>query len=236
VFCLGFWVEYHHRLHEPLPISVAVNNTSCSNSHLYEYVKIALFAPDSSYVSCTVKAIITPGLCVPLLLGLPFLVSNNIVANFVANTTIDKTSNIDLLNPPVRVCQRKLIELSVSIPDMKHYKKAVLRELVAICKERLQNGVNIPEYVKPLDVTGMVKDWIEVLALQKKFVSLEKEFLSDYRDVFKPLPHVDKLPCNVTAQIKLRDAEQMIKTQMYACLHKFHEAWQTLIQQHLDAG
>jgi hypothetical protein len=124
-------------LHEPLPISIAVNNTSCSDSHLYEYVKIAPFAPDSSYVLHTVKAIITPGLCVPLLLGLPFLVLNNIVADFVACTTVDKTSNIDLLNPPVRVCQRKLIELSVSIPDMKHYKKAVLGELVAVCKECL---------------------------------------------------------------------------------------------------
>jgi len=61
------------RLHKPLPISVALNNTMSSDSHLYEYVKIMLFSPDSAYVSQAIKAIVTPNLCVPLLLGLPFL-------------------------------------------------------------------------------------------------------------------------------------------------------------------
>jgi hypothetical protein len=72
--------------------------------------------------------------------------------------------------------------------------------------------------------------------LQEKFGSLEKDFLSEFKDVFEPLPHVNKLPRNVTAQIKLKNAEQMIKTHTYACPRKFCEAWQTLIQQHLDAG
>lgn len=85
-------------------------------------------------------------------------------------------------------------------------------------------GKCVPEWVKPLNVAGMMKDWIEVLALQKTFGFLEKDFLLDFWDVFEPLPHVDKLPCNVTARIKLRDAEQMIKTQTYACPHKFHDA------------
>jgi hypothetical protein len=53
--------------------------------------------------------------------------------------------------------------------------------------------------VKPLDVAGMVKDWIESLALQKKFGSLEREFLSDFKDVFEPLLHIDRLPRNMTA-------------------------------------
>jgi hypothetical protein len=89
-------------LHKPLLISVALNNSTSSDSHLYEYVKIALFAPDSSYISRTIKAIVMPSLCVPLLLGLPFLVTNNIVADFTARTAIDKDCNFDLLNPPLR--------------------------------------------------------------------------------------------------------------------------------------
>jgi hypothetical protein len=64
----------------------------------------------------------------------------------------------------------------------------------------------------------------------------ESELLAEFRDVFEPLPHVDKLPTNVTAQIKIKDAEQMIKTRTYCCPQKFWDAWQTLIQQHLDAG
>jgi hypothetical protein len=34
----------------------------------------------------------------------------------------------------------------------------------------------------------------------------------------------------------LKNAEQTIKTRTYTCPHKFREAWQTLIQQHLDTG
>src|SRR5882757_5602166 len=97
-------------------------------------------------------------------------------------------------------------------------------------------GKGVPEVVKPLNVAAMIRDHIEVLALQEKFRSLEKAFLSEFKDVFEPLPHVNKLPRNVTARIKLKDAEQTIKTCTYACPRKFREAWQTLIQQHLDAG
>jgi hypothetical protein len=85
-------------LHKPLPISVALNNTTSSDSHLYKYVKIMPFSPDSAYVSLTIKAIVTPNLCVLLHLGLPFLAMNYIVADFVACTAIDKCCNFDLLN------------------------------------------------------------------------------------------------------------------------------------------
>lgn len=50
-------------LHKLLPISVALNNTTTSESHLYEYVKIALYAPNSAWTSQTVKAVVTEKLC-----------------------------------------------------------------------------------------------------------------------------------------------------------------------------
>ena len=82
----------------------------------------------------------------------------------------------------------------------------------------------------------MIKDQIEILSFQQKVEGIEKEMLTEFNNVFQLLPHVDKLPHNVTVRIKLKNAEQTIKTCMYACLRKFHDAWQTLIQQHLDAG
>jgi hypothetical protein len=112
----------------------------------------------------------------------------------------------------------------------------MLEELVLVCKKHLEMGKGVPEEIAPLNVAAMIKQRIEVLSLQEKFVSLEKDFLTEFKDVFEPLPHVDKLPRNVTARIKLKDAEQTIKTRTYACPRKFREAWQTLIQQHLDAG
>jgi hypothetical protein len=169
-------------------------------------------------------------------LGLPFLSENHIVADFVARTAIDKHCNYDLLNPPARIKYKKLIEPSMSVTEVKSNKWNMLRELVLVCNECLTMGKGVPEVVKPLNVAAMIRDRIEVLALQEKFGSLEKAFLSQFKDVFEPLPHVDKLPRNVTARIKLKDAEQTIKTRTYACPRKFREAWQTLIQQHLDAG
>lgn len=38
-------------LHEPLPISVALNNSSSTKNYLHEYVKIAPFAPNSAWTS-----------------------------------------------------------------------------------------------------------------------------------------------------------------------------------------
>lgn len=112
----------HFCLHKPLPISMALNNTTCSDSHLHEYVKITPFAPDSSYVLPTIKAVVTPLLCVLLLLGLPFLSVNHIVADFVTRTAIDKHCNYGLLNPPTKLKQKQLIEPSVSLVEIKNIK------------------------------------------------------------------------------------------------------------------
>ena len=102
---------YHFCLHKPLPISVTLNNTSSSDNHLHEYVKITPFSPDSAYVLHTIKAIVTLHLCVPLLLQLPFLAVNHIVADFVAQTPIDECCNFDLLTPPLEQNQNTLLHL-----------------------------------------------------------------------------------------------------------------------------
>ena len=189
--------QFH--LHKPLPISVALNNTTSSNSQLYEYVKIMPFSPDSAYVSYTIKAVVTPNLCVLLLLGLPFLAVNHIVADFVACTAIDKHCNFDLLNPPLVVKPKKFFEPAMSVVDVRREKKSMLEELVLVCKEHLKCRKGVPEIVRPLNIAAMVKEQIEILVLQEKFGSLEKDFLSEFKDVFEPLPCVNKLPQSVTA-------------------------------------
>ena len=64
-----------------------------------EYVKIQLHDPSAFWISKSVRMIIAPGLCAPMILGLPFLVHNNIVVDASARTVIDKTCGFDLLNP-----------------------------------------------------------------------------------------------------------------------------------------
>lgn len=204
-------------LHVPLPISIALNNSSTSDSHLHEYVKLAPYTPGSAWMSRAVKVIVTPGLCVPLLLGLPFLTVNHIVADFENRTAIDKDNAYDLLNPPPHKPNRKLIDTKRVIHQTKKAVKAMLPKLIEVCEQRLKEGKHVPEPIKPLNIAGIIKDCIEILVFQEKMNILESELLTEFKDVFAPLPHVNKLPRTVTAQIKLKNAKQTIKTRTYTC-------------------
>jgi len=66
--------NYHRlKLLKSLIIDLALQNGCNSQASLTEYIKICLLSSDSSWSSITIKAIIVPRLCVPLLLGVPFL-------------------------------------------------------------------------------------------------------------------------------------------------------------------
>lgn len=69
----------------------------------------------------------------------------------------------------------------------------MLPELIEVCRQCLKAGKHVPEPVKPLNITGMIKDHIEVLSFQEKVGTLKTGFLTEFKDVFEPLPHVDKL-------------------------------------------
>ena len=91
---------YHcFKLHEPLCIDLILKNGQKSSASLTKYVKIKPYSSDSAWTSMTVKAVIAPGLCVPLLLSIPFLESNHIVIDCNLHTVIDKCCNYNLLNP-----------------------------------------------------------------------------------------------------------------------------------------
>ena len=89
-----------YRLHQPEPIDVAFS-TEKKQTKLYHYVKLSLSSLDSAWTLHVVKAIITPGLCLPIILGLPWLERNSIVLDHAAHTCIDKIKLYDLLNPPI---------------------------------------------------------------------------------------------------------------------------------------
>jgi len=80
-------------------ISLAVSE---SNNHivqtLTEWVKLRLYDPNNSWTARTVCAVVMPGLCMDIILGLPFLHMNRIVIDHEQNTCIAKEVNYDLLN------------------------------------------------------------------------------------------------------------------------------------------
>ncbi|KAJ7751037.1 hypothetical protein B0H16DRAFT_837114, partial [Mycena metata] len=71
-----------HKLHEPIQIDLALADSSApSTSSLTEYVKLRTISLDQSWTSNSVRAIIAPNLCAPIILGLPWLRKNHIVVD-----------------------------------------------------------------------------------------------------------------------------------------------------------
>ena len=105
-----------------------------------------------------------------------------------------------------------------------------------VCRNWL-NHLNLkPKEVKEFDVAGAIHEHIEVLATKDALLKQEQKLKSEYMKIFEPIPHINELPNEIVAEIHLKDAEKMIKSHSYPSPHKYKEAWQILIQQHLGAG
>jgi len=96
VDCLGL---KKYKLHTPKLIDVAFSKET-KKTELYYYMKLSLSSLDSVWTSHIIEALVTPGLCLLVILGLPWLERNNIVTDHAAQTCIDKIKLYDLLNPP----------------------------------------------------------------------------------------------------------------------------------------
>jgi len=67
---------------------------------------------NNAWSSCPVRALISPGLCSDILLGLLFLSHNHIVVDHHAHTAIDQTCGVDLLNDSSNILPAKPVKLS----------------------------------------------------------------------------------------------------------------------------
>ena len=70
-------------LKEPELVDIAFSNEK-KKTKLYHYVKLSLSSLNSAWTSCVIKAVVTPGLCLPIILGLPWLEHNHIVTDHTA--------------------------------------------------------------------------------------------------------------------------------------------------------
>ena len=83
---------------------------------------------------------------------------------------------------------------------------------------------------------GAINQHVEMLTHLTSLMHHKDLLKHEFHGIFELILHVNELPMDVLAHTKLKDAKQTIKTRMYKCPQKFHEAWGTLIQKHLDAG
>ena len=89
----------HHKLHEPIISELAMQPDGPKFLKFTHFIKLKLYDSSGTYVTKTVHAVISPTLCVLVLLGLPFLKHNNIVIDVDCRTAIDKKNNFNLLHP-----------------------------------------------------------------------------------------------------------------------------------------
>ena len=146
------------KLFEPMSIELAMpaegpKHIVC----LSKWVKLKLYNPSGAWQSKTVRAIIAPSLCVPVILSGPFLTHNNIVIDHAARTAIDKLSGFDLLDPkPLAPPPQPKKKLKEFFRDLQSDRKLMLAELNMVCAERKCKLKNMFEKPKPVDVVAAV--------------------------------------------------------------------------------
>jgi hypothetical protein len=122
------------------------------HSVLYEWVKLKLYDVSGLWTSKTVRAVIAPSLCAPVILGLSFLSHNNIVIDHEARTVTDKVTGLDLLNPPPlatpNVPKKGLKQFFL---DLKRDRDLMLAELKLVCHDHLLRTHQHFEEVKPVE-------------------------------------------------------------------------------------
>jgi len=237
VFAMSLGLKFR-KLPEPMPVEMAMPGEGGKVTIiLAEYVKLQLYDPSGCWTSKSFRAVIAPSLCAPVILGLPFLQHNNIVIDHAARTVIDKNSGFDLLHPtlpsPPKPPKKKLKDF---FRDLKEDRKLMVTELKMVCAERRCKIRNFMEDVKPIDAVAAIRQRIETLNTQEQLDRLSDAVKTKYKDVFAEIPHVNDLPTDVFCRIQLKDASKTFATRSYSTPRKYKEAWDTLIQQHLDAG
>ncbi|KAJ6588373.1 hypothetical protein B0H19DRAFT_1057569 [Mycena capillaripes] len=145
------------KLHTPEEVGTALDPSELKPTQFTHYVKFKAWSEDSSWESNTVRAVVAPGLCVDVILGLPWLERNHIVIDHHLRTVVDKQTNYNLLDPkPLPPPKPPLIKLRDKLKKTKTDHKLLATELRAVCAARLERltAKDAFEHVKEVDVVA----------------------------------------------------------------------------------
>jgi hypothetical protein len=231
-------------LRKPMEVSLAITLGEERKSYqLRKSVILKLYSVDQAWASKSVRAVVAPGLCTSIILGQSFLTAHSTVIDCKARTVIDKHYGRNILATPIiqKVPPTKL-QARRNLPKfgtVRHQKLAVIKELKNTALPYLRHvtdrcGTSLP--TKPEQFLGAVRVRVKQLATAAALNKLDTKMKHKFADRFEELPHTDDLPTDIYHRIKLKDAAQVIACRGYACPRKYKTAWDTLIQQHLDAG
>ncbi|KAJ3792098.1 hypothetical protein GGU11DRAFT_572946 [Lentinula aff. detonsa] len=226
-------------------MSMAMSSGKPEIFRLTKYCKLVLEDPKLSWRSRSMRALVVPSLCSPMILGLPFLTFNNLVMDYSARTVIDKSCGFDLMNPviaspvlPVLAPVKRRRLLLRSQQELLKSKKCVFQQAASFARENVHfRCFTVSEFpVRCFNFVAAIHGRIESLEHRARLDALLDSFKSEFADVFTPIAHTSALPDDFTCSITLKDADKVFQTRGYASPRKFKDAWNTLIQQHLEAG
>ena len=111
-------------------------------------------------------------------------------------------------------------------------------ELKTKCAERLTRleSEDEPYTMKPINTIAAIKTTIERLASKDRLIKLEETIKDEYKEIFRPIPHILMLPTHNMARIKVKEAYKKISNRSYTCPRQYREAFKTLIDQRLESG
>lgn len=224
-------------LPQPEVVDVAISSSTTTQKILSHFVKFKASSLDGLWTSRTVYAIIAPGLCMPIIFGLPFLEFNGIISDHSLRSCVHKKSGYNLINPVIPLPKpAPKPKLKVQMKENRRFKAEALKELLSTYDARWGSRLPPLENVKPFDKLNAVKTRICVVIQDEILRRKEQQIMTEFKTVFEPIPHYNQLPTEIEAEIKLIDPSKPIKTRNYPCPRKYKESWHTLIQQHLKNG
>ena len=224
-------------LPHPKDVDVAISSSASTKKTLSHFVKFKATSLDGIWTSRTVYAIIAPGLCMPIIFGLPFLEFNGIISDHSHHACIHKKTGYNLINPviplPLPPPKPKLKE---QLKTNRHFKAEALKELINTFDDKWATRLKPHQPVKPFDKLKAIK--FQICSIINNEILRRKEdlLIKEFSKIFQPIPHYDNLPSKIEAEIKLINPSKSIKTRNYPCPRKYKDAWHTLIQQHLKNG
>jgi hypothetical protein len=227
-----------NRLEKPLSIMTATNTKKC----LIHSVNIVLSSLDCNYIAKLFTAVVSDTLSNDVILDMPFLEANSIIVDMHNGIVKDVVNDYTLLHlhntrhPGDK--HRKMQKPHERRLMTQKYQNSLLAELkhcLAITKKTMDLHHSVNE-TQSVFVISQIASRIESIEEMERLDQERQQILNEFDSVFDTVPHADDLPTDVLAEIKLKDTNQMIKTRTYTCPRKYRQAWQTLIQQYLDAG
>jgi hypothetical protein len=145
-------------LPEPELIDVAISSSTSTQKTLSHYVKFKATSLDGLWTSHTVIAIIAPGLCMPIIFGLPFLEFNEIISDHSLRSCIHKKSGYNLINPALPPPQKvQPPKLRAQLRTNHRLKAEALKDLLATFDDKWGTRLKPCEPVKPLYKLRAVK-------------------------------------------------------------------------------